>query len=158
MHTRATIVYHGSVRDRGIISFTDKDTEELILESQFEYIGLYYPQEHMFCWSWYQTFDYPESSINMAKQLASYAISTSHFPDRQSFVTPYFYVAYYEHIWYVLALTAAYIKKPFIYPFYQKLNDEDFVLIYLILADSDKVRELQEKVKGTPKWEEAIEL
>lgn len=133
---------------RSVYRFTDKITNNLILESESELLAIYYKKYNVWSWAWANT-SLSEGDTYFSKQLVEHAIRLKSDMSyiKSLLITSRGLIKDDIQIDINLALAASIIKQPFI--FTKKIpvtNDkDDFVNHYVILLNKDALTKLKIK-------------
>jgi hypothetical protein len=133
---------------RSRIMFYDNETDDLIIDTEFEIMGVFYDKLNIWGWSW----SHPallNSEYFLTKEILMYALTLgSELSYLKSILTTSRGVVKDRtQVDINIALGASIIKKPYIYPFIYELKDSSKLYYYLILIDNDGLDRLADKIK-----------
>lgn len=137
-----------SDQKRTIFRFFDKTSEEMILETEVEILAVYYDKLHVWSWAWSQT-GLSNSENYLAKEILRYALTLeSAFSYIKSVLTTSRGILKdITQIDINLAIGASIIKQPYIYPFYDQIENSTLIY-YFILLNKSELDKLNKKLEN----------
>jgi uncharacterized iron-regulated protein len=157
MFTSCELVSPVNTQARATAYFRDLETNEIILETEYEYVGSYYPEQYSWIWAWYENWKYPNTAINLCKELVNYTLmkNIDNHELRSILLTPVLRI-YYDYSLDTILSYAMSLSKKDIYPFQIQLDGGEIFTNYLFLINTKALRELRNKVQTTEKWQKVI--
>lgn len=145
--------YYGGVKtnndyQRTIFTFTDKKTEEIIIETEVEVLAIYYDKHRVWSWAWSQT-GLTNAENYMAKEILLYALKLGSELSyiKSLLTTSRGVIKDLTQLDINLAIGASIIKQPYIYPFVFPIENS-YLVYYFILLNKDDLDKLNEKIKN----------
>nr|QZX43054.1 hypothetical protein [Mimivirus sp.] len=123
---------------RTLFKFIDKTTDELILETEVEILGIYYDKLGIWSWSWSQI-GLMNSENYLAKEMLYYALKLGSDSSyiKSILTTSRGTVQDDTQIDINLAIASSIIKQPYIYPYIYKINGNHLVFYFILLNKTD---------------------
>ncbi len=140
--------------ERDLWTFYDIDTNEIVLETEVEALGIYHKRLGIWSWAWSIPI-LSSTKIHLSKEMLLYALSlgpessylkTILITSRGSIDDP---IQLDIHI----ALASYIIKQPYIFPYEQTIDDYN-IFRYYILLNTDAIRKLHKKIESNTKDEQ----
>lgn len=131
---------------RTIFKFMDKETDEVLLETEVETMSVYYDKLKVWSWSWSQV-GLTNAENYLSKEILLYALKLESDLSyiKSILTTSRGVIGDLMQIDINLAIGSNIIKKPYIFPYVYEING--FHLIYyFILLDVDKLDEIKETI------------
>lgn len=146
-NTRDEVITSTSDMKRSVIKFFNKKTDELVLESEFEILGVYYNKYNIWYWGWAMPTNF-KSETFISKELLLYAanLDYSFAYIKMLLCTSRSVISDQTQIDINIAVSSDIIKKPYIYPSYTIEGDLELVY-YIILINNEKLDELLKSIK-----------
>lgn len=128
--------------ERSLFKFYKKDTNELILETEFEYIGIYYDKLNVWSWSWSHP-GLTNSECYLAKEILLYGLKLGSEVSylKNILTTSRGLITEKTQLDIHISLGASIIKQPYIFPFYYKVDEYNLVY-YCILLNKEALDKL----------------
>jgi hypothetical protein len=119
---------------RSVLKFYNKDTKELVLETEVELLAFFYDKLNIWSWAWAQPGLY-NADYYLSKEILIYALSLqSELAYLKSILsTSRGVIKDWTQIDINLALSSSIVKQPYIFPFAQKLNEYNIYNYYILL-------------------------
>lgn len=123
-----------SDQKRTVFRFFDKTTNKMILETEVEILAVYYDRLRVWSWAWSQT-GLRNSENYWAKEILKYALTLESTLSYIKLVltTSRGTIKDTTQIDINLAIGASIIKQPYIYPFYDQIEDGTLVYYFILL-------------------------
>lgn len=133
---------------RTIFRFYDKKTNELLLETETEILGVFYDKLDVWSWAWSHT-GLGNAENYLAKEILIYALKLgSDLTYLKSILTTSRGVVKdITQIDINIALGAGIIKQPYIYPYIYRIDDYN-LYYYLILLNKEQLDKLAERIRN----------
>lgn len=147
-HTRLETIEKKIDTERDVWIFYDRDTNDILFETEVEVLGIYHKKVGVWIWAW-SVPNYSIIKINLSKELLLYALSlgfessylkTLLITSRGSIVDP---IQLDIHI----ALASYIIKNPYIYP-YEQIIDGYSMFRYYILLNTSALDAIHKKIRS----------
>lgn len=132
---------------RSTFQFVDNETNEVVLETDIEILGIYYDKFDIWSWAWSFP-DMKHSEIFLIKELLIYALGLGNdFSYIKSLlITSRGKITDRTQIDINVAIAGYLTKQPYIYPYIHPINN-DKLYYYTFLLNNDGLNELAEKIK-----------
>ena len=135
------IFYQGDL-GRSKIEFTDKE-KNILLTSEFEYIGIYYPKMKVWSWPW----AVPGTNKNdtyLSRKILEYGLDISSdvlLGLKMELITSRFFVTDAVQVDIHLAVSAYLLKNPYIYQHVIRVDEDsdNYFIYFLILLNKDAI-------------------
>lgn len=136
--------------ERSKFKFFDKKTKELIVDTEVEFLGIFYDKLNIWSWAWSHT-GLTNAESYLSKEILQYALRlTSDMSYLKTILTTSRGVI--KDVTQVdinVALGSSIIKQPYIYPYVYNIGD--YHLIYfVILLNKDALDILSRSLNSTP--------
>ena len=129
---------------RSVFKFIDKDTGELILETEVELLAIFYDKLNIWSWAWSQPGLY-NAEYYLSKEILMHALKLqSELAYLKSILTTSRGVVKdWTQIDINLALSSSVIKQPYVFPFVYTLGNYNVYNYYILLnkEELDKIRD-----------------
>jgi hypothetical protein len=153
-HLKKNTYYGGEKTDnnwkRTVFTFTDKKTEEIILETEVELLAIYYDKYKIWSWAWAQA-DLLESENYLSKEILIYALKLGSELSyiKSILTTSRGVIKDVTQVDINLAIASSIIKQPYIYPFVYSIENYNLVYYFILLNKDglDKIKNEIEKNK-----------
>ena len=136
---------------RSTFKFIDKETHETIIETEIEILAIFYDKLNVWSWGWAQT-GLTNSENYLSREILLYALkldpSLSYL--KSVLTTSRGVINDLTQLDINLALSSSVIKKPYIYPFYHKV-DNNYLIYYIILINDEPLNALKSKLTESGK-------
>lgn len=135
---------------RTIFRFLDRETKNLVLETEVEVLGVFYDKYNIWSWAWSHT-GLTNAENYLSKEILIYALKLGSDLSylKSLLTTSRGEVKDRTQIDINIALGASIIKQPYIYPFEYSIGDEFKLIYYFILLNQDDLNALKEKITKT---------
>ena len=144
--TIPTGIKTGTDTERSHFKFYKKDTNELILETEFEFLGIFYDKLNVWSWAWSHT-GLTNSESYLSKEILKYGLDLgSELSYLKSILTTSRgLIKEKTQLDVHVALGSSIIKQPYIYPFILKVGEYKLIY-YCILLNKEKLNKLNEEL------------
>lgn len=132
---------------RSKFKFIDKQTEEVIIDTEIEILAVYYDKFKVYSWAWSQT-GLTNSENYLAKEILLYALKLESDLSyiKSILTTSRGVIKDVTQVDINLAIGSSIIKQPYIYPFVYQIENNNLVY-YFILLNKTELDKLSEKIK-----------
>lgn len=134
--------------------FSDKNTNEVIVDTEVETLAIFYDKLDVWSWAWSQT-GLTNAENELSKKILMYALKLD--PDLsylKSILTtsrgPIYDVTQIDIN---LAIASSIIKQPYIYPYIHRVEDQNLIY-YIILLNKEELDKLKNKIKNSKESDE----
>lgn len=131
---------------RSVFKFHDKHTDEIILETEVEFLGIFYDKFNVWSWAWAHI-GLTNAENFLSKEILLYALKlTTDMSYLKSIITTSRGVIKDRtQVDINIALGASIIKQPYIYPWIYEIEGYSLTY-YVILLNKEKLGELSKKL------------
>jgi hypothetical protein len=131
---------------RSYFAFYDNKTDELIIETEYEILAVYYEKLNIWAWSWGHT-GLSSAENYLSKEMLFYALKLE---PNYSYIKAILtksrgIINDLMQIDINIALGVGILKFPYIYPYYYYINDS-YLIYYLILINKDGLSKLADEL------------
>lgn len=141
--------YTQSNTKRSKYIFIDKESDNIILETEIEILGIFDIENKIWIWSWGQ-FGFFNSEVSLMNKLLKYSLDLE---NNMSYIkllltTSRGIINDSTQIEINIALAASLLKQPYIYPFYgdETTNTPKSVVYYIILLKKEELDDMNKKI------------
>ena len=136
--------------ERTKIKFIDKNTDEVLVDTEVEILAIFYDKFNVWSWAWAHT-GLTNAENYLSKEILLYALKLeSDLSYLKSILTrSRGEIKDITQIDINLAIGSFVIKKPYIFPYIYTI-DNDNLVYYLILINNDDLDRLKDKIKNNP--------
>jgi hypothetical protein len=145
---RLDVTNRHSNNRRSVITFKDNFTGETIIETEYEFLGIYLDSYHIWNWAW-STTQIQKSEMNISIELLQYGLNLldKHPFIRYLLTNSRYFIKDKSQLDIIIAICSYVTKNSYIYNFeYQTGNQK--IIYYLILLDKDAMDELTKKINS----------
>lgn len=148
----------GSDTERTKFKFIDKETNEVLVDTEVETLAIFYDKLNVWSWAWSQT-GLTNAENYLSKETLLYALKLGSDLSylKSILTTSRGVIKDITQIDINLAIGSSIIKQPYIYPFIYKI-DNNHLIYYLILLNKESLDKLKDKIKNTIHTEETINI
>jgi hypothetical protein len=146
-NTNLEYIHTQTETKRNIFVFRDKDTNEKILETEVEILGVFYDKFDIWTWAWSQT-GLLNSENYLSKEILIYALKLGKEMSylKSILTTSRGVIKDKTQVDINLALGAYIIKQPYLYPYEYIIKDHKLTY-YVILLNKEALQNLGNKIK-----------
>lgn len=148
MHTKLEFIASNSDLTHGKLVFRHKETNEVVLETEFEYMAAYYGGYGVFIWSWAQA-HLTRPYIYLTRKALDYALNLE--ADKvyiKSLLTlSRGSISHPIQVDINIALCAYLIKRPYIYAISTDAGGHP-LLRYAVLLNTEGIKQLESHIQG----------
>jgi hypothetical protein len=136
--TRVKLVPQTRPNNRDLWTFYDVATNEVILETEVEYLSIYNTKLKIWCWAWSVPL-LTSLNINLSKEMLLYALKLG--PEmsylKSILITSRGTVVDPIQLDIHLALASYILKQPYIYPYKRPIENYNMIYHYILLNTED---------------------
>lgn len=134
--------------ERTRFKFIDKNTKEVVLESEVETLAVFYDKLRIWSWAWSLT-GLTTSQNYLSKEILMYALTLD--PDltyiKSILTTSRGIIKDITQIDINLAISTGIIKQPYVYPLVFSIRENNLIYYYVLL-NKDALDKLKEKIES----------
>jgi len=133
--------------ERTTFQFIDRDTNEVILDTEVEILAIFYDKYNVWSWAW-SHIGLINSENYLSKEILIYALKLGSDMSylKSILTTSRGIIKDTTQIDINLALGASIIKQPYIYPYIYNIENNNLIY-YFILLNQDELQKLQKKLE-----------
>lgn len=134
--------------ERSKWKFVDKETDEVLIETEVEYLAIFYDKLNVWSWAWSQT-GLTNSENYLSKDILMYALKLESDLSyiKSILTTSRGVIKDPTQIDINLAIGASFIKQPYIYPFEYKIDNYNLIY-YVVLLNKNDLDKLKNKISN----------
>jgi hypothetical protein len=157
-HTKLIATKTHTDTKRTIFKFVDNTTNEVVLETEVEILGIFYDKLNIWSWSW-SIPDLMHSENYLSKEILIYALKLGFdlANVKSILTTSRGTITDRTQVDINVALGAYIIKQPYVYPYIYKINNYNLIY-YVILLNRTDLAKLSEKIIKKPNHDINMEI
>lgn len=133
--------------ERSTFQFEDKETGEIILDTEIELLAIYYDKLNIWSWAWSQV-GLTNADNYKSKEILIHALKLGSDLSyiKSVLTTSRGMIKDLTQIDINLAIASSFIKEPYVYPYVYTFDNQSLVYYYILLNRS-QLEKISEKIK-----------